>query len=558
MCSPLHTNTTHFLHVAWAEFDEEQANYIATNCGLTTSETKALREEVYDLDYFITMLVNEHNKVGELFIQSTAMGKLEEMRGKLKQHAADNKITRYKSFDEIPRPLLATLKSTSSWDDGYLKQMLGIPLLPDRLWNLVLQVFNKHKNYDLLGQKRPKTLPAKLPVPAFAPFIRLITRPKEFIENILKSVLQNQISIKEIATQTNDHMEMENLEAHVSRYLSWDFENNTWKWEQERTMAELETKFPKSGIGVQRVRLLTHLLDSVKKLSLDVRKEMLKAPQTLKADRPPHKTLQRLWATIPDIVKLFVRDQAKSFHHSTAAAVADASDEILSIQNPRGATDVEAKFLTTDVRKPNNWLGVEYTAAHLQLPSSLSVFDVGLIVSNVVSGGSEERLVVMVWCTIDQEQCVFKSMTDNLSCKHVERNYWWISQPPSAPNPRHHTAKDVQIALVGYFSLLSNPNFVATPQSDTGRRHRSSVVYAPQIPPSKRSKVPNGRPCDEEMNLAVPLNFIEQHTSEGDWVADFLCGSGSAAVAAILSGRNCLVVDIKKDMVTSCLHSHAH
>ena len=524
-------------------------------CGLTISEVAALQEDDYDLDYFITMLVNEHNNVSDLYNQSTAIGKLVEMRQKLILHAQATRVDRYDSYEDIPRPLLATLKSTSKWESVYLRQMLSLSLLPDLPWETILQVFHRFGEFSLLGQKAPKKLPDKTPIPAFAPFLKLVTRSPQFVDHILQMVLQNQIKINEIGPRTNNNVMLENLEAHVCRFLSWDFEEDEWKYGRQLNLAELQAQYPDSKLAKHPGQLLVPLLASVLKLSNEDKNAVAKAPLKLKTDRPPKKNLMRQWNSLPDIVRMFVNNLANNLNPPRNEAAA-APLTLMSIQNPRGALDVQAKFVISDVRNSNVTWGVEYNAAHLQLPLALSDYDIKEIVSNVISGGDEDRLVVKVWCnTPEEEEVVRKAMLSNTSCKNIQRHYWWISQPPSAPIPRYSAANDVLCAIVGHFSTLPQPTFVTNAKSETGRDHRSSVVYAPQIPHLKLSRDPStGKSCEEEMNLAVPLDFIKQHTNESDWVADFLCGSGSAAVAAIVSGRNCLVVDILPEMVTSLPH----
>ena len=63
-------------------------------------------------------------------------------------------------------------------------------------------------------------------------------------------------------------------------------------------------------------------------------------------------------------------------------------------------------------------------------------------------------------------------------------------------------------------------------------------------------------PSGDSLNISVPLDFILACTQPEDWVADFMCGSGTAAVAAAFCGRNSFSVDISAQKVMRPLNSY--
>jgi len=71
---------------------------------------------------------------------------------------------------------------------------------------------------------------------------------------------------------------------------------------------------------------------------------------------------------------------------------------------------------------------------------------------------------------------------------------------------------------------------------------RSRMVVAPPVAKGKQQ-------CDEELPGFLAQEFFRRHSREGDWVADLMCGSGSASVAAASIGRNSFAADVNQDMV---------
>lgn len=83
------------------------------------------------------------------------------------------------------------------------------------------------------------------------------------------------------------------------------------------------------------------------------------------------------------------------------------------------------------------------------------------------------------------------------------------------------------------------------------KRRLPGVIVAPPTSP----QVQNEFNCPHTMNVLLPLMFIKYcSVSNKDIVADFMCGSGSCAVAAAYYGRHSISVDIDASMVRFFCH----
>ena len=75
------------------------------------------------------------------------------------------------------------------------------------------------------------------------------------------------------------------------------------------------------------------------------------------------------------------------------------------------------------------------------------------------------------------------------------------------------------------------------------------VIVAPPLSPQQIKKQFGAQ---KALNVQFPLSFIKHcSSSTSDVVADFMCGSGSCAVAAAFCGRSSVSVDINPKMVCS-------
>lgn len=106
--------------------------------------------------------------------------------------------------------------------------------------------------------------------------------------------------------------------------------------------------------------------------------------------------------------------------------------------------------------------------------------------------------------------------------------------------------------MPGFVGYYGDHNIEILPAVDEAQRSR--IVVAPPLAKSNLLSFAdtdrNVRvTCATEMNGIVPLDFITQHTRPGDYIADFMCGSGSAALAAAISCRSSISIDLAEPMV---------
>jgi hypothetical protein len=152
-------------------------------------------------------------------------------------------------------------------------------------------------------------------------------------------------------------------------------------------------------------------------------------------------------------------------------------------------------------------------------------------------------VLLQVWCSKEQERNVEDAMKK--SWARVERHHWWMvkNQETKKKVDKCQTVQDdIMPAFVGYKMLTSKQNMF---DGDVG--YRSRMVIAPPVPKTRRL-------CDEELPGYLAQEFFERHSREGDHVADLMCGSGSASVAAASIGRHSFAVDVDTTMVVFLLY----
>ena len=88
-------------------------------------------------------------------------------------------------------------------------------------------------------------------------------------------------------------------------------------------------------------------------------------------------------------------------------------------------------------------------------------------------------------------------------------------------------------------------------EGNPGLRLDPTVVVPPV---TQESRVALG--CESALNPLLPMMFLAAYSEPGDVVADFMCGSGSCALAAAYSGRHSVSVDFDSAMVAIVFISH--
>ena len=537
---------------------------LAKTHGLDDDETQALLSEQYGLDYFKAMLVAEHNQVFRLFSDDTPMGKVEALRARFLEHSMKNNEQNYSKYDDLADDLKRDSMTSLECKEGYFKELSVIALLPEITWKGLQQVFLKFESYELLGQKRPRKEPETRPNPGFKVFTKLFLKlPGTEGKEVIDMLLDKKLAVKEITKKSQNIALRISVTTHLARFLSWDFTKKKFKDEDKQfSLTEIFEKFPTSKLATNS-RILESFVAAIQG-NLALAKAMPTHTTKLRFALRPKSlavSMNRTWEALPDMFRTFVNNHPDTFpvENSIEQEVEPASEPgpenpaSFSMTYPRGhVQEVAVELLILDAGNTFWDSEVAYVAAHLQLPENMDAFQTSRIVSSVIKNGDRFRLVVKVWCTEAQSEPVIRAMrTSDFERHEIQPHYLWESQSVGSSHNSNDIMSfkptDVKIGFVGYFTDLNNfDGFVRTTNI-----HRSSIVYAPRIPQSQLSRVqPSGKTCPTEMNVAVPKDFILQHTMEGDWVADVLCGSGSAAVAAVTTGRNCLVVDLDPDMVS--------
>ena len=277
-----------------------------------------------------------------------------------------------------------------------------------------------------------------------------------------------------------------------------------------------------------------------------------------------YKEVVKKYNQLPTIVQSWIQSgRTYIFHKMKPAqqrqALPGTLDAVIIETSKHGFASMNFTFLQQDLCDSDKGSSLatlapadrKYEAAHLQLPMGgkadklLDIPQIRMVINTIKIMCTSPSLVLQLWCHLTQfAKCkeILEEMFDT-----VEVNIW------QKPLSGHYQAKKATGFLPDdlLFGFIASKKFdLDGPPIYVKACPRPSVVFAPAVKKLSVATIDEQRvTCSTEMNPLVPKQFYDKYSRQNSLVADFMCGSGSAAVAAASLGRSCLVVDLDKNMV---------
>ena len=513
--------------------------------GLSDAELSAITAEDVTVASVKALLIKEHNDSQHRGKHFSFRQQLTYLRThiQLEEKRTGNPILK---IGDLSKELRNQFLVWTGLKDSTLYQRIVIPLATEQCFKAILAVLDANSNSELQGQTKNKKV-KELPVKALESLFKL--NDSESILQVLRNILQLKEKPESIGPSATLLWYKKNAVDHVVRGVNWKpglrdkarqtVKKGFWRWPGSfKDFDQLCSEFPQ----VVSTEIISKLFSRMEQLG-DISK--VKKPISFEfADeagyRPPHKQIKLDLSRMPNTLADFIEKAQQRIDRLTTGeeAVKEVGQEqeqnIITFENTRqglySGTSVHlirGDLSQREVFDSFNDLNLNYVAAFLELPDDMVQGNVDLIIANIVHWTVSPTLAVQVWCAPKQEQFVAEVMSKHL--KRVERCFWW--KPICKQNPKKFQDDDVRVGYVGH-SDLSKSRFHSNIST--------SVVVAPESKPFKNLK---------RMNGLVSEQFFQRHATEGDLVADFMCGSGAASIAAVGSGLSCLSVDINSEMV---------
>jgi hypothetical protein len=540
------------LHFLSHSGNDDVKRTLGAELKLSSAELSAITGEDVTVASVKALLVREHNDSQHRGKNLSYRQQLTYMRThlKLEEKKTGEPILKIADLSQKLRNQFLTWTGMS---ESTLYQRIVIPLSSEECFKELMAVVDANAKKELLGQNKHNK-PKELPIKALENLFRLNDSPA--ILKVLREILQQKAKPETVGQSATDLWYKKNAVDHIVRGVNWkpgvrdthpqrkaSVKKGSWRWPGKyKDFDDLCSEFP-TIISPNIVERLFEKMQIVGEAS-KVRKPNAFEWSDDKNDgfRPPHKQIKNDLNQMPNsLVEFIEKARLKIERSGTGEAdvteVRSGSDTItFSHTRVDLPEDTFVQAIVADLSLDNAFDEVSeanhnYVAAFLELPDDMVQVQLELIISNVVLWTSSPALAVQVWCAPKQEQFVAEIMSRHL--KRVERCFWW------KPFLRGHTKKfqdeDVRVGYVGHVDV-TKANFYSLMST--------SVVVAPDVKIKSTSK---------RMNGLVAEQFFQRHAAQGDLVADFMCGSGAASIAAVGLGLSCLAVDIDEAMVCSSL-----
>ena len=287
---------------------------------------------------------------------------------------------------------------------------------------------------------------------------------------------------------------------------------------------------------------------------------------------------KKAYAKLPQVVQMWIQ-QGRNYMISHIGAklreevqTPEDTEQIITIPTSKeGIGPMRFLFVIDDLCEEQGGLSDvppddrKYTAAYIHLPMGtqeeklLTTDQIYLVVAHIVEQCTSPTLALQLWCNREQHS-VCRTILEELFTV-VEPNFWMKpSKIYSVGEKNKHGNGYLADDLLWGFIAVGPKQKEAGATGFVGGGYRPSVVFAPRVQAFSQLPGANNEEdkvyCKSELNAYLPQQFFEMYSREDDMVADFMCGSGSAAVAAASLGRSCLVVDSGLYMV--CMYLLAY
>lgn len=145
-------------------------------------------------------------------------------------------------------------------------------------------------------------------------------------------------------------------------------------------------------------------------------------------------------------------------------------------------------------------------------------------------------------------------------CKLWFNNILIHSEWDRDDHPLQKLCNDVVKGVIAYVKVKEDATFPGPSPQDYTSLNSKENIYNSCFPDSSVYVYPkvtesfayqSGK-ADTELHLGVAKQYFESFALRGETVANFYCGGGTGAAAAMMIGMNCISVDIEDSQVLSC------
>ena len=524
------------------------------------------------------ILVKEHNTVASEHRETTPRGITEYAREQIYEACQEHGIDFPPKPDEIPKDTEAQIKQFGgNMQASAYYSRLVVALLPADAWTKLQTVWRMNERWSLRGQKIPKDKKPNKEI-SIKKIEHLCAKlDAAGVGKALNALINKDSAIKDLDATVAFEFAKRQVQAIVYRHLQLNPAMTGFVWDDENipTFHDLRTCYEMLQLDRKVRHIVTTMRDTKKLQSLKMPKQIR---STDKQSNAAKKQMVKEFECLDPFVRsavadlrteLMLHEQRDSRQNSSSSMGESSSDKIRTIKITDSKADITKPmtftFVTGDVCTFSDLIswapeGHEYEAAHVQLPSDenmrLDEGQITLLVSSIVCGTTADILALQMWCPEAQELTCRRVMETQFD--EVRRTYCWATKGKWPKNAVAPVLADVQIGFIGVKTAneeKARDIFIPNGNWPGGQ---SAVTLAPPVTKLSMGRAVDGAPnntvCETEMNAYIPMKFFANYSRAGSMVADFMCGSGSAAVAAAALGRSCLVMDSSAAMV----HTHSN
>ena len=507
-----------------------------------------------NLEAIQCILIAEHNEVVGEHEPLTPKGLVQYCRAQVWLACTKENIDFPPKLEQIPEKARANIEQFTKMDRGTYYKRMKIALLPEELWKNLESIWDLYEHNELKGQN-PKAVSKELPIRSLELLVSKLT-PDE-VDRVFNDLLTNTITPKQITDRANLAATQTALREVIFFYARFDPKKQEMDprnpQHDQKLLDFVENSHYSSYNSIVNTFMETGNRKNFKLLNLPWGKETTRCglmKQTVKK-----------YDLLPPMVQTWIQ-RGRAYITPNEPQALPATGNTFTIETSKYQfAPMKFIFLQQDLcDAPSVLAGLgpadrEYEAAHLQLPMGgkvggkadklLGIDQIRMVINTITTMCSASSLVLQLWCHSDQHtECKIILME---SFDTVEMNFW---QKPLAS---HHPSKKATGFLPDdlLYGFIASKRFDFTcPPIYVKMCPRPSVVFAPAVKKLSVARIDDQRvTCSTEMNPMVPKQFYDKYSRQDALVADFMCGSGSAAVAAASLGRSCLVVDLDKSMV---------
>jgi len=507
------------------------------------------------------ILISEHNEVVFEHEPLTPKGVVQYCRAQVWVACAKEDIPFPPKLEHIPESARANIEVLTKMDRSTYFKRMKIALLPNDAWLKLVEIWDQAEHYELAGQtEKGKNKKAELPIRLIEHLVSKLD-PGE-VTRIFDDLLEENITTKEVAGRTHLAATQKSLREVFFFYVRFDPKKEKMDAAHDN-QDQLFQAFIESGSSYNT--LVSTLMEAGNRKKV----KLLKLPWGQdKSDRfgtnSWFKETAKKYNQLPAIVQSWIQSGRSYFFRKMQPdeqpqALPGNMNTVIIKTSKNGFAPMKFTFLQQDLCDKDSGSSLatldptdrEYEAAHLQLPMGgkadklLDIAQIQMVIQTITTMCTAPSLVLQLWCHSTQHAKCKEILEETFDT--VDVNIW---QKPLSGHSVLKTATGFvpDDLLFGFIaSKKFNPD---GPPIYVKMCPRPNVVFAPAVKKLTVATIEEQQvTCNTEMNPLVPKQFYDKYSRQDRLVADFMCGSGSAAVAAASLGRSCLVVGLDKNMV---------